>query len=67
VTSRRTPGFRLRPRAAAAAAQAGLDRRAVVQYRAWRANTASIAVARRTGFGHYCDGLVIDLDDPQAG
>ncbi|MGH3070106.1 MAG: GNAT family N-acetyltransferase [Streptosporangiaceae bacterium] len=47
-----------------AAAQAGLDRRAVVQYRAWRANTASIAVARRTGFAHYCDGLVIDLDDP---
>ena len=47
----------------AAAAQAGLGRRAVVQYRAWRANTASIAVARRAGFAHYCDGLVIDLDD----
>ena len=47
----------------AAAAQAGLGRRAVVQYRAWRANAASIAVARRTGFVHYCDGVVIDLDD----
>lgn len=50
----------------AAAAQAGLDCRAVVQYRAWRANTASIAVARRTGFEHYCDGLVVDLDDQHA-
>ncbi len=46
----------------AAAAQAGLGRRAVVQYRAWRANAASIAVARRTGFAHYCDGVVIDVD-----
>ena len=50
----------------AAAAQAGLDRRAVVQYRAWRANTASIAVARRTGFEHYCDELVVDLCDQPA-
>jgi GNAT superfamily N-acetyltransferase len=50
----------------AAAAQAGLDRRAVVQYRAWRANMASIAVARRTGFVHYCDGLVIDPGDQRA-
>jgi GNAT superfamily N-acetyltransferase len=48
----------------AAAARAGLGRRAVVQYRAWRVNAASIAVARRTGFAHYCDGVVIDLDDP---
>lgn len=47
----------------AAAAQAGLDRRPVVQYRAWRANVASIAVATRTGFAHYCDGLIIDLED----
>ena len=46
-----------------AAAQAGLDRRAVVQYRAWRGNAASIAVARHTGFAYYCDGLVIDLGD----
>jgi hypothetical protein len=51
---------------AAAAAQAGLRRRTVVQYRAWRANAASIAVARRTGFQHYCDALVIDLDAPSA-
>jgi GNAT superfamily N-acetyltransferase len=50
----------------AAAAQAGLDRRAVVQYRAWRANAASIAVARRTGFTHFCDGLVIDVEDQRA-
>ena len=50
----------------AAAARAGLSRRAVVQYRAWRVNAASIAVARRTGFAHYCDGVVIDLDDQLA-
>ena len=50
----------------AAAAEAGLDRRAVVQYRAWRANPASIAVARHTGFAHYCDGLVIELGDEPA-
>jgi GNAT superfamily N-acetyltransferase len=50
----------------AAAAQGGLSRRAVVQYRAWRANAASIAVARRVGFAHYCDGLIIDLDDQPA-
>ena len=45
----------------AAAAREGLHRRPVVQYRARRANTASLAVAARTGFIHYCDGLVIDL------
>ena len=45
----------------AAAAREGLGRRPVVQYRAWRANTASLAVAARTGFTHYCDGLVIYL------
>jgi hypothetical protein len=44
-----------------AAAREGLRRRAVVQYRAWCANTASISVARRSGFTHYCDALVIDL------
>jgi GNAT superfamily N-acetyltransferase len=44
-----------------AAAREALSRRAVVQYRAWRRNTASIAVARRCGFTHYCDGLVMDL------
>lgn len=50
----------------AAAAQAGLEHRDVVQYRAWRANAASIAVARRAGFAHYCDGLIIDLEDRRA-
>jgi len=45
----------------AAAAREGLNRRPVVQYRAWRANTASLAVAAKTGFTHYCDGLVIHL------
>lgn len=46
----------------AAAAREGLRRRPVVQYRAWRANTASLAVAERAGFTHFCDGLIIDLD-----
>lgn len=45
----------------AAAAREGLNRRPVVQYRARRANTASLAVAAKTGFTHYCDGLVIHL------
>jgi len=45
----------------AAAAREGLNRRPVVQYRAWRPNTASLAVAARTGFTHYGDGLVIHL------
>lgn len=44
-----------------AATREGLSRRSVVQYRAWRRNTASIKVAVRCGFTHYCDGLVIDL------
>jgi GNAT superfamily N-acetyltransferase len=44
-----------------AAARQGLTHRAIVQYRAWRRNTPSIAVATRCGFSHYCDGLVIDL------
>ncbi len=51
----------------ARAAQAALDRRAVVQYRAWRANVTSITVARRTGFVHYCDGLVVNLAEPPGG
>ena len=45
-----------------AAAAHGLTWRPVVQYRAWHRNTASIAVATRCGFRHYCDGLVIELD-----
>lgn len=44
-----------------AAAREGLSRRPLMQYRAWHRNTASIAVAIRCGFAHYCDGLVIDL------
>lgn len=48
-----------------AAAREGLRRRAVVQYRAWRTNTASISVARRSGFTHYCDALVIELSAPR--
>jgi hypothetical protein len=43
-----------------AAAREGLRRRSVVQYRAWRTNTASISVAGRSGFAHYCDALVIE-------
>ena len=45
----------------AAAARDGLHRRPIVQYRARRANTASLAVAAKTGFIHHCDGLVIHL------
>jgi GNAT superfamily N-acetyltransferase len=66
LTHPRHRGHGLARAVVAAAAQAGLDRRAVVQYRAWRANAASIAVARRTGFTHYCDGLVIDLEDQRS-
>jgi hypothetical protein len=47
--------------AAARAGREGLRRRAVVQYRAWHLNTASISVALRTGFRHYGDALVIRL------
>jgi hypothetical protein len=46
----------------AAAAREGLRRRAVVQYRARHANTASISVALRTGFSHYCDALIVRLE-----
>jgi GNAT superfamily N-acetyltransferase len=44
-----------------AAAAAGLRHRAIVQYRAWHANTASVSLATRAGFTHYCDALAIDL------
>src|SRR5713226_9139649 len=45
----------------AAAAREGLTRRPVVQYRAWRVNAASVTVAVKAGFSHYCDGLLIEL------
>ncbi len=45
----------------AAAAREGLRSRPVVQYRAWRVNTGSLAVAARLGFAHYGDALVINL------
>jgi GNAT superfamily N-acetyltransferase len=51
----------LAPAVAAAAAREGLTRRPIVQYRARRANTTSVAVAMKAGFTHYCDSLVIDL------
>ena len=44
-----------------AAAREGLTRRPVVQYRARRANIASLAVAAGTGFIHYGDCVVIHL------
>jgi hypothetical protein len=59
------PGARRRglaTRVATAAAREGLRRRAVVQYRARCANTASVSVARRSGFAHYCDALVIEVE-----
>ncbi len=58
------PGARRRGLAGmvvAAAAEQGLNGGPVVQYRAWRRNNASVSVAARSGFAHYCDGLVIDL------
>ena len=61
LTDLRARGRGLAGKVVTAAARDGLNRRAVVQYRAWRRNTASIAVALRCGFTHYCDGLVIDL------
>jgi len=54
-------GQGLARRVVAAAAQQGLRHRTVVQYRARVRNTTSISVAQRSGFRHYCDGLVIDL------
>jgi RimJ/RimL family protein N-acetyltransferase len=44
-----------------AAAREGLRHRSVVQYRAWRRNEASIAVALHCGFAYYADALVVDL------
>jgi GNAT superfamily N-acetyltransferase len=44
----------------AAAARAGLQHRSEVQYRAFHANAASIAVARSGGFRHYGDLTVIE-------
>jgi len=61
LTDPRARGQGLAGKVVAAAAREGLNRRAVVQYRAWRRNPASIAVAVRCGFIHYCDGLVIHL------
>ena len=61
LTDPRAHGRGLASLVVTAAAREGLSRRPVVQYRAWRRNTASIAVAVRCGFTHYCDGLVIDL------
>jgi len=61
LTHPQARGEGLGARVVAAAAAAGLSRRAVVQYRAWHANTASLSVAARAGFRHYCDALVIDL------
>ena len=61
LTHPRARGRGLAGMVVSAAAWEGLNRREVVQYRAWRRNTASIAVALRSGFIHYCDGLVIEL------
>jgi RimJ/RimL family protein N-acetyltransferase len=61
LTDPRARGRGLASLVVTAAAREGLSRRPVLQYRAWRRNTASIAVAVRCGFTHYCDGLIIDL------
>lgn len=61
LTDPRVRGRGLARMVVAAAAREGLNRRSVVQYRAWRRNTASLKVAARCGFIHYCDSLVIDL------
>ena len=62
LTDPRARGRGLANMVVTAAAREGLSRRAVVQYRAWRRNTASVAVAIRCGFTHYCDGVVIHLN-----
>lgn len=49
-----------------AAARAGLSWREEVQYRAWVVNRASVALAGRCGFVHYCNGLVIELGNEPA-
>jgi GNAT superfamily N-acetyltransferase len=61
LTHPRARGRGLAGLVVAEAAREGLRRRAVVQYRAWHQNTASISVALRTGFRHYGDALVIRL------
>lgn len=61
LTHPRARGRGLAGMVVTAAAREGLRRRAVVQYRARRANAVSISVARRSGFAHYCDALVIEL------
>jgi GNAT superfamily N-acetyltransferase len=61
LTDPRARGRGLASMVVTAATREGLSRRPVVQYRAWQRNTASIGVAVRCGFTHYCDGLVIDL------
>ncbi len=45
-----------------AAAREGLRDRPVVQYRAWRVNSASVGVAARAGFTHFCDSIIIDVN-----
>ena len=62
LTHSRASGRGLARAVVAAAAREALSQRPVVQYRAWRASTASLAVAVRAGFTHFCDGLIIDLD-----
>lgn len=62
LTDPRARGRGLAGMVVTAAAREGLNRRAVVKYRARRRNTASIAVAVRCGFTHYCDGAVIHLN-----
>jgi GNAT superfamily N-acetyltransferase len=61
LTDPRARGRGLASMVVTAAAREGLNRRAVVQYRAWLRNTASIRVAGRCGFAHYCDSLIIEL------
>lgn len=45
-----------------AATREGLKNRPLVQYRAWRVNSASLRVAEHTGFTHFCESLIIDVD-----
>jgi GNAT superfamily N-acetyltransferase len=62
LTHPRARGRGLSGLVVAAAAREGLRRRAIVLYRAWHQNTASISVALRTGFTHYCDALIVRLE-----
>ena len=61
LTDPRARGRGLARMVVTAATREGLNWRSVVQYRAWQRNAASIKVAARCGFTHYCDSLVIDL------